>query len=166
MKSTLAGAEIVADTQRGRALARLPPGGAEGWVPEHFYAEVLAVLRRQSLIEKVLPEPKATVPLGAVRAVEPCEHGPTREAPLLPEAPAGKLAGIDAHHDRVGVELEQIGELLEVGIGTGHAFSEYEAGSLAFDPRRYASAVLPSRSRSFAVSSTASESTITENTTT
>ena len=41
-----AGVEIVADTRQGRALARLVPAGSEGWVPEHFYAEVLAVLRR------------------------------------------------------------------------------------------------------------------------
>ena len=32
-----AGVEIVCDTRRGRALARLLPAGAEGWVPEHFY---------------------------------------------------------------------------------------------------------------------------------
>jgi hypothetical protein len=42
-----AGVEIVCDTRRDRALARLLPVGAEGWVPEHFYAEVLAVLRWQ-----------------------------------------------------------------------------------------------------------------------
>jgi hypothetical protein len=30
-----AGVEIVCDTRRGRALARLLPVGAEGWVPEH-----------------------------------------------------------------------------------------------------------------------------------
>jgi len=63
-----AGAEIVADTKRGRALAKLLPDGAEGWVPEHFYAEVLAVLRRQSLIEKVLPEAKAAAAVGRLRA--------------------------------------------------------------------------------------------------
>ncbi|MGH3282177.1 MAG: hypothetical protein ACRDNW_24005 [Trebonia sp.] len=57
----------MADTRRGRALARLLPAGAESWVLDHFYAEVLAVLRRQSLIEKVLPEPKATVPKSAPR---------------------------------------------------------------------------------------------------
>jgi hypothetical protein len=40
-----AGAEIVTDTRRGRALVRLLPADADGWVPEHFYAEVLAVIR-------------------------------------------------------------------------------------------------------------------------
>jgi hypothetical protein len=30
-----AGVEIVCDTRRGRALARLLPVEAEGWVPEH-----------------------------------------------------------------------------------------------------------------------------------
>ncbi len=52
-----AGAEIVADTRRGRALTRLVPAGAEGWVPEHFYAEVLGVLRRRFLIEKAIDGP-------------------------------------------------------------------------------------------------------------
>ncbi len=33
-----ASVEMVCDTRRGRALARLLPVGAEGWVPEHFYA--------------------------------------------------------------------------------------------------------------------------------
>ena len=51
-----AGAEIVADTRRGRALARVIPADAEGWVPEHFYAEVLAVLRRRLVIERVINE--------------------------------------------------------------------------------------------------------------
>jgi predicted nucleic acid-binding protein len=55
-----AGAELVANSRRGRALAGLLPQDAEGWVPEHFYAEVLAVLRRQLLIENMLTEPNAT----------------------------------------------------------------------------------------------------------
>lgn len=56
-----AGAEIVADTRRGRALARLVPAGAEGWVPEHFFAEVLGVLRRQFLVKKIMTESQANV---------------------------------------------------------------------------------------------------------
>jgi predicted nucleic acid-binding protein len=55
-----AGVEIVAETRRGRALARLIPAGSEGWVPEHFYAEVLAVLRRRCLIEGKLTDAQAT----------------------------------------------------------------------------------------------------------
>jgi len=55
-----AGVEIVADTRRGRALARLVPAGSEGWVPEHFYAEVLAVLRRRFLIERRITEMQAS----------------------------------------------------------------------------------------------------------
>ena len=62
-----AGAEIVADTRRGRAFARLVPAGAEGWVPEHFYAEVLGVLRRQFLIEKVITEAQATAAVARLR---------------------------------------------------------------------------------------------------
>jgi len=55
-----AGVEIVADTRRGRALARLVPADTEGWVPEHFYAEVLAVLRRRFLVEGKITEAEAT----------------------------------------------------------------------------------------------------------
>jgi predicted nucleic acid-binding protein len=63
-----AGAEIVADTLRGRSLARLVPTGAEGWIPEHFYAEVLAVLRRRFLIEKVITEAQANAAVGRLRS--------------------------------------------------------------------------------------------------
>lgn len=37
-------------TARGRALARLLPNDAQLWVAEHFYVEVLGVLRHQSVI--------------------------------------------------------------------------------------------------------------------
>jgi predicted nucleic acid-binding protein len=57
------GVEIVCDTRRGRALARLLPVGAEGWVPEHFYSEVLGVLRWQLLGQK-LSESQASVAVG------------------------------------------------------------------------------------------------------
>lgn len=63
-----AGAEIVADTRRGRALAGLVSAGAEGWVPEHFYAEVLAVVRRQLLIEKLVTDVQANAAVGRLRA--------------------------------------------------------------------------------------------------
>lgn len=63
-----AGAEIVAGTGRGRALARLVPADAEGWVPEHFYAEVLAVIRRQLLVEKLITEAKGAVAVGRLRS--------------------------------------------------------------------------------------------------
>lgn len=63
-----AGAEIVADTLRGRALLRLLPAGAEGWVPEHFYAEVLAVVRRRLLIEKTITEAQATTAVRRLRS--------------------------------------------------------------------------------------------------
>ncbi|MDQ6607112.1 MAG: hypothetical protein M3Z06_11270 [Actinomycetota bacterium] len=42
------------------ALATLLPAEAEGWVPEHFFAEVLAVLRRQFLTQRKLTESQAT----------------------------------------------------------------------------------------------------------
>lgn len=63
-----AGAEIVANTRRGQALAGLLPAGAEGWVPEHFYAEVLGVLRRRLLMEQALTEEQAAAALGRLRA--------------------------------------------------------------------------------------------------
>lgn len=62
-----AGAEIVANTRRGQALARLLPAGAEGWVPEHFYAEVLGVLRRRLLIEKTVTESQTAAALGRLQ---------------------------------------------------------------------------------------------------
>jgi hypothetical protein len=44
-----AGAEIVTDARRGTVLLRLLPQDADPWVPEHFFAEVLAVIgARQS----------------------------------------------------------------------------------------------------------------------
>lgn len=63
-----AGVEIVADTRRGRALARLLPANSEGWVPEHFYAEVLGVLRRQLLVEKIIGEAQATAAIARLRS--------------------------------------------------------------------------------------------------
>jgi predicted nucleic acid-binding protein len=43
---TSAGVELVADTTRGKALRPLIPSRATLAVPEHFFAEVAAVLRR------------------------------------------------------------------------------------------------------------------------
>ena len=54
-----AGAEIVTATARGRALARLLPNDAELWVPQHFYVEVLGVLRHQSVIARTISPDKA-----------------------------------------------------------------------------------------------------------
>ena len=62
-----AGAEIVANTRRGRALSQLP-FGVEGWVPEHFYAEVLSVIRRRLLIEKTITETDATAAVSRLRS--------------------------------------------------------------------------------------------------
>ena len=44
-----AGVELVADTVRGRALRSLLPADAVPWVPELFYVECGAVLRRWDL---------------------------------------------------------------------------------------------------------------------
>ena len=51
-----AGAEIVTDTRRGTALLHLLPQDADPWVPEHFFAEVLAVIRRKTIVTHVLDE--------------------------------------------------------------------------------------------------------------
>jgi predicted nucleic acid-binding protein len=73
-----AGAEIVIDSLRGRALARLLPPDAVGWVPEHFYAEVLGVIRRRVVVDKSISDAQATAALGRLHrwhirhaAVEP-----------------------------------------------------------------------------------------------
>jgi predicted nucleic acid-binding protein len=43
-----AGVEIAAETSTGKALRQLIPSDAELWVPEHFFAECGAVLRKWS----------------------------------------------------------------------------------------------------------------------
>ena len=63
-----AGAEIVIDTARGRALARLLPEDAVGWVPEHFYAEVLAVIRRRLVIDRLITESHAVSALDRLQS--------------------------------------------------------------------------------------------------
>ena len=78
-----AGVEIVADTRRGRALSRLLSADSEGWVPEHFYAEVLGVLRRRFLIERTIRESQATA---AVRRLGLWHLHRASVAPLVPLA--------------------------------------------------------------------------------
>jgi predicted nucleic acid-binding protein len=48
--------ELIADTTRGRALRSLLPGDAVPWVPETFYLEVGAVLRRWDLNAVLTPD--------------------------------------------------------------------------------------------------------------
>lgn len=62
-----AGAEMVGRTRRGRGLGRLLSPDAVGWVPEHFYAEVLAVLRRRLVIERKITEAQASTAVGQLR---------------------------------------------------------------------------------------------------
>lgn len=50
-----AGVELAADTVRGRALRVLLPADAVPWVPEHFYVECGAVLRRWDLNQILTP---------------------------------------------------------------------------------------------------------------
>jgi predicted nucleic acid-binding protein len=62
-----AGAEIVTETARGRALLRLLTTDVGGWTPQHFYAEVLGVLRHRMGVAKILTEEQAAVGLGRLR---------------------------------------------------------------------------------------------------
>ena len=78
-----AGAEIVTDTARGRALLRLLPPDAEGWVPEHFFVEVLGVLRHQTLFAKILTDEQASV---ALRRLQRWHLRQAAVPPLLDDA--------------------------------------------------------------------------------
>lgn len=49
MLDTSAGVELALKTPVGRRLDEQMPGDATIWVPEHFYAEAAAVLRRFEL---------------------------------------------------------------------------------------------------------------------
>ena len=54
-----AGVEIVANTLRGARLRRLIPRGASRDVPEHFFVEAAAVLRRWELTGRLSPDQSA-----------------------------------------------------------------------------------------------------------
>jgi predicted nucleic acid-binding protein len=56
---------------------------SEGWVPEHFYAEVLGVLRRRFLIERTITESQATA---SVRRLGLWHLHRASVAPLIPVA--------------------------------------------------------------------------------
>lgn len=62
-----AGVELVADTSRGRNLRALLPGDAVPWVPEIFYVECGAVLRRWDL-NRVLPQQEITTAVDQLMA--------------------------------------------------------------------------------------------------
>jgi predicted nucleic acid-binding protein len=51
-----AGVELAADTIRGRALRGLLPANSVPWVPDHFFVECGAVLRRWDLNGVLPPE--------------------------------------------------------------------------------------------------------------
>lgn len=51
-----AGVELAADTRRGRDMWKLLPSDAVPWVPDHFYVECGAVLRRWDLNRVLTPE--------------------------------------------------------------------------------------------------------------
>lgn len=62
-----AGVELAADTVRGRALRRLLPADAVPWVPELFYVECGAVLRRWDL-NRILTTAQASQAVAALLA--------------------------------------------------------------------------------------------------
>lgn len=72
-----AGVEILTATERGRALAQLVPRDAELWVPEHFYAEVLGVLRHLHVVTGSIPLPLAE------RALDRLSRWHLRQAALV-----------------------------------------------------------------------------------
>ena len=55
-----AGVELAADTVRGRALRGLLPPESVPWVPDHFFVECGAVLRRWDLNAVLPPDQVAT----------------------------------------------------------------------------------------------------------
>ena len=73
-----AGVEMLSGTPRGRGLARLLPLDAELWVPEHFYVEVLGVLRHQTVIAKTLAAARAE------QAIDRLRRWHLRQAALAP----------------------------------------------------------------------------------
>ncbi len=62
-----AGVELAADTVRGRALRGLLPNDAVPWVPELFYVECGAVLRRWDL-NRILTEKEIAQAIDALTA--------------------------------------------------------------------------------------------------
>lgn len=56
MLDASAGVELALKTPIGRRLDQQLPGDATIWVPEHFYAEAGAVLRRLELNQRTSPE--------------------------------------------------------------------------------------------------------------
>ena len=73
-----AGAEMLSATLRGRALLRLLPSDAELWVPEHFYVEVLGVIRHQTMVAKTLSSARADT------AVDRLQRWHLRQAAVAP----------------------------------------------------------------------------------
>ena len=82
MLDASAGVELALKTLIGRRLDEQLPGDATIWVPEHFYAEAAAVLRRLELSQKATP---TRVQLALARLLStPTRHVAVK--PLLAEA--------------------------------------------------------------------------------
>ncbi len=82
MLDASAGVELALKTPVGRRLDTQMPGDATIWVPEHFYAESAAVLRRLALTQQTAP---ARVEVALTRLLST----PSRQVavkPLLVEA--------------------------------------------------------------------------------
>ena len=69
---------MLSATLRGRALLRLLPSDAELWVPEHFYVEVLGVIRHQTMVAKTLSSARADT------AVDRLQRWHLRQAAVAP----------------------------------------------------------------------------------
>ena len=72
-----AGVEIALQTPIGRVLQSRVPADAESWVPEHYFAEVAAVLRRQLLIRRYAE-------IRVALAFERLRGAPMRRVSLVP----------------------------------------------------------------------------------
>lgn len=82
MLDASAGVELALKTPVGRRLDEQMPGDATIWVPEHFYAEAAAVLRRLELNQN-------TTPVRVQAALTRLLSTPTRQVavkPLMAEA--------------------------------------------------------------------------------
>lgn len=91
-----AGVDLLLDTVTGRRLQRALPANANWWVPEHYFAEVAAVLRRAEINQLASPARVAT-------AFAELQASPIRRVqvrPLLADAWArrGNLTVHDARY--------------------------------------------------------------------
>jgi predicted nucleic acid-binding protein len=87
-----AGVDLLLDTVTGRRLQRAIPANAKWWVPEHYFAEVAAVLRRAE-INQITSQARVAAAFTELVAA-PVRRVQVR--PLLPEA-WGRRGNLTVH---------------------------------------------------------------------